>query len=339
MSGERRGTSLQVDLSGRRCLVTGATGFVGRALVSDLRARGAFVRGIARTEASSEAHELVAGDLADLQEDTTLVDGIDVVLHLAAKTHDMTDAAGVEAQYQRINVSGTRRLIAATRRGRPGRFVFASSVKAIDEGNAEPATEATPTRPLTPYGRSKLEAEQLVMAAARGGAFEAVCLRFPLVYGPGQRGNLQRMIAAIDRGRFPPPPRNHNRRSMLHVENAVQALRLAAAHPAAAGRTYLVADARPYSTREIYDAVRAELGRAPARWSVPEWVFRSLATGGDVVRTFAGRRIGFDTDAFQKLLGTAAYDAGLIARELGYRPTRDLIGSMRELVDDHQRSR
>ncbi len=333
MCAERRGTSPTPELTGTRCLVTGATGFVGRALVSRLRAAGTFVRGIARSASrATDAHELVAADLAELREDSTAFDGIDVVFHLAAKTHDMADAPGAEAEYERINVEGTRRLLAAASGHSVRRIVFVSSVKVIDEGNDVPATEETTTRPLTPYGRSKLEAERLVIGAASRGAFDAVCLRFPLVYGGGQRGNLQRMIDAIDRGRFPPPPANGNRRSMLHVENAVDALMLAGEHSAAANQVYIVTDASAYSTRDVYEAARAALGREPARWHVPEGMFRALAFGGDLARRVLGRRIGFDSDAFQKLLGSAAYDSTRIQRELGYMPRYDLVASMPTLV-------
>jgi UDP-glucose 4-epimerase len=317
-----------------RCVVTGATGFVGRALVSELRAAGSFVRGLARREAASDAQELVAVDLATLPPDTTALMDTDVVFHLAAKTHDMTDARGVEAEYERTNVEGTRRLVEAARGSGVRRVVFVSSVKVIDEGNTRPVTEETPERPLTPYGRSKLAAERLVRAAADAGAFEAVCLRFPLVYGPGQRGNLQRMIDAVERGRFPPPPANGNQRSMLHVANAVQALLLAGTQPAAAGRTYIVSDERAYSTREIFEGVCAALGRSPSALAVPEWAFRLLATGGDLARRVAGRRLGFDSDAFQKLLGSAVYDCRLIRDELGYHPGHDLLRSLPLLVED-----
>ncbi len=320
-----------------RCLVTGATGFVGRALVSKLRASGAFVRGMARHAGDTLlADEFIAADLASLPDDTRAFEDVDVVVHLAAKTHDMTEAPGVEDEYQRINVEGTRRLVAASTRARVRRVVFVSSVKVIDEGNRQAANEQTPPRPLTPYGRSKLEAEQLVSAAAATGEFESVCLRFPLVYGPGQGGNLQRMLGAIRRHRFPPPPDNGNQRSMVHVDNAVQALLLAVSASAASGRTYLVTDARPYSTREVYEAARRALGRSPSRVAVPEAAFRLLAAGGEVARRVIGRRVGFDSDAFEKLLGSAAYDSGRIQRELGYSPSRDLIGSMPALVDDER---
>jgi nucleoside-diphosphate-sugar epimerase len=278
--------------------------------------------------------EFVTMDLAELPAASPLLADIDVVFHLAAKTHDMQEAAGVEAGYHRTNVVGTRQLLTAAVDARVRRFVFVSSVKAMDEGNVHPADETTPERPSTAYGRSKLEAERTVGEAGQAGRIEAVCLRFPLIYGPHQRGNLERMIGAIARGRFPPPPDNGSRRSMLHVENAADALMLAGTHPAAAGRTYIVTDERAYATREIYDAVRASLGRPPVAWSVPEAALRFVALAGDVARRVAGRRVGFDSDAFQKLLGTAVYDATRIRRELDYRPAYDLLGAMPQLVRD-----
>ena len=93
---------------------------------------------------------------------------------------------------------------------------------------------------------------------------------------------------------------------------------------------------RPYSTRQLYDWIREALGKPPAAWSVPAWVFRALAAAGDVARTVARRRIGFDSDALQKLLGSAWYSPDKIARDLGYAPTRTLAATMPELIADYR---
>lgn len=326
-------------MSAGTCLVTGATGFIGAALVRRLRAAGASVRGLARSRQPTAAGELLVADLAEDPVDPRWLAGIDTVYHLAAKTHDLAAAGDVEADYRRVNVEGTRRFLAAARQAPPRRLIFVSSVKAQGEGGPRRLDESEEPAPTSAYGRSKLAAERLVLEAAAEGGFEAVCLRFPLVYGRGQKGNLERMIAAIDRGRFPPPPDNGNRRSMLHVENAVDALLLAASHPTAVGQIYLVADARPYSTREIYNAMREGLGKSRRRWSVPQWAFRALAAVGDGVGALLGRRAGFDSEAYDKLLGSAWYSTEKIARELGYRPPRDLRGAMPEMVADYRERR
>jgi nucleoside-diphosphate-sugar epimerase len=319
--------------------VTGAGGFVGRALVERLRASGTIVRGLVRTAREGIADDLVAADLTSMPIDERLLEGIDLVYHLAAKTHDLADAAGVEAEYERVNVDGTRRLLACIPEGAVRRVVYVSSVKAVDEGGTDRVDESVEAYPTTPYGRSKLAAERLVWRAAGERGFEPVCLRFPLLYGVGQRGNLQRMIAAIAHHRFPVPPANGNRRSMLHVGNAVDALVLAGLHPAAAGRVYTVTDARPYSTREIYDAIRAALGRRPARWSAPEWSFQMAAGAGDLARRAIGRRVGFDSEALHKLIGSAWYGGTRIFEELGYHPTRDLPATIPLLVNDVRQGR
>ena len=337
MSVESSSTNPIEEWRGRRCLVTGATGFIGRRLVDQLRAEGAFVRGLARSPAPSAAHELMLGDVADLPPNSPLLDGIDVAFHLAAKTHDMAEADDAEAEYQRVNVQGTAQLLALAVHSKCARFVFVSSVKAVDEGNERPAVESDTPRPLTAYGRSKMQAEGLVFETAATHGFEAVCLRFPLVYGPDQRGNLQRMIEAIDRGRFPPPPRNANRRSMLHVQNAVDALMCAGRHRSAPGHVYFVTDAAAYSTRDIYDAIRAALGRPPIQWSVPAWAFRAMAAGGDVARRIVRRRVGFDSSAYQKLLGSASYRIDRIQRELGFWPSHDLTSSLPAMIESHRK--
>ena len=318
------------------CLVTGSTGFIGRALVARLRAGGRTVRGTSRSRRESSANEAIIADLTSGAVDPAILDGVDTIYHLAAKTHDLGEAGGAEAAYWRVNVDGTRHLLDAMRARPVRRLVFASSVKAVSEGGPSEIDEAAEPQPTTDYGRSKLAAERLIWSETARNDVGAVCLRFPLVYGPGQRGNLERMIAAIDRGVFPPPPQNGNRRSMLHVDNAVQALVAAGNHPAASGRTYFVTDAQPYTTREVYDWIRQALGKPSIGWSCPEWMFRALAGVGDSARAVLGRRIGFDSDAFEKLLGSAWYSCGRIAAELGYLPERDLRTAVHELVASYR---
>jgi nucleoside-diphosphate-sugar epimerase len=318
------------------CLVTGATGFIGTALVNRLRATGASVRGLARTQRGATAADLTIADLASGPIPPGAFEGIDTIYHLAAKTHDMFETEAATSEYWTINVEGTERLLESTRGRRIRRLIFVSSVKAQAEQTTHPIDETQPPEPTTPYGRSKLAAERLVLTQAARRGFEAVCVRFPLVYGPGQRGNLVRMIAAIDRGRFPPLPPGSNRRSLLHVDNAVDALILAGQHPVAAGQTYTATDAAPYSTREVYDLIRKALGKPPASWSVPAWAFRTLALAGDTARGLVGRRVGFDSEALQKLLGSACYSSERIARELGYRPTLALADAMPALIAEYR---
>jgi nucleoside-diphosphate-sugar epimerase len=318
------------------CLVTGATGFIGAALVRRLVASGAEVRAIARSPRDSPASRLIAVDLATGTIPPDVFPGVGTIYHLAARTHDLMATDASDADYWSVNLEGTQRLLDAARRHPIKRIVFVSSVKAQTEETIGFADETQPPAPTTAYGRSKLAAEKLVLSEAARRGFQAVCLRFPLVYGPGQRGNMARMIAAIDRGRFPPPPAGVNQRSMLHVANAVEALVLAGQHPAAAGQTYLVTDRAAYSTRELYDWIRHALGKPPVKSEVPAFVFRLLASAGDAASFALRRRVGFDSEALRKLLGTAWFTSDKIARDLGYRPERTLQDAMPDLIAEYR---
>ena len=144
------------------CLVTGATGFIGTALIRRLRASGAVVRGVARSRRESPADELALLDLATDVFPGRLLDGVDTVFHLAAKTHDLAETDAAAAEYWRVNVEGTEHLIEAARRARVRRVVLASSVKAVGEDAPLPLDETEAARPTSAYGRSKLATEQRV---------------------------------------------------------------------------------------------------------------------------------------------------------------------------------
>jgi nucleoside-diphosphate-sugar epimerase len=335
MSAAPPGTATTAEPALGSCLVTGGSGFLGSALVARLQGLELPVRTLGRRAAMASADHLRL-DLAREELPAAACAGIDTVFHLAALTHAEADAAG-EAAYAALNVEGTGRVVRAALAAGVRRLIFVSSAKVYGEGGEERIEEDAPPRPTTPYGRSKLAAERLVLAA--GDRLHACCLRLPLVYGPGQKGNLQRMIAGIDRGLFPPPPRNGNRRSMVHVETVVDALLLVAADARAAGRTYLIADPEPYATRDLYDWLRAALGRAPARWSAPMALLRVLARGGDVAARLLRRRVPFDSAALAKLTGSAWYGGEQIAQELGFRPRRMLREVVPLLVAEHRGAR
>jgi nucleoside-diphosphate-sugar epimerase len=163
-----------------------------------------------------------------------------------------------------------------------------------------------------------------------------VCLRLPMVYGVGNRGNLLRMIGAIDQGRFPPPPAVGNRRSLAHVANVVQAAILAARDPAGDGESYIVADAEPHGIREMYEQICRALGRPVPRWSVPESALRAAGRVGDVIGRARGRRFSVDSDAVAKLIGTAWYSSARIERELGYRPGIGLSEALPAIVERYR---
>jgi nucleoside-diphosphate-sugar epimerase len=314
------------------CLVTGATGFIGRRLCKHLQDSGWHVRAVMRVRSDGPWNESLVVDLAEDSLPPEMCQGVNTVFHLAGKAHAVTASLADEASYTRINVESTRKLLELARVAGVSRFVFFSSVKAMGERGTGEDESAVP-RPETAYGRSKREAERLVLEG--GYVPEPVVLRLAMVYGPTRKGNLPRMIEAISRGRFPPLPDTHNKRSMVHVGDVVQAALLAADHPAAIGKTYLVTDGRSYSTRQIYEWICEALGRQPPGWCLPLPLLRLMAWAGDGIGALFGRRFIFDSGALEKLIGSSWYNSERIARELGFsahRHLRDEIPEMASLL-------
>lgn len=274
-------------------------------------------------------HDFTTGDITEpIAPD--VMEQIDTVFHLAGKAHALSETRQDEEEYFNINTEGTRQLLEAAQKSDVRRFVFYSSVKAMHEESEDCLDESSPCHPETPYGKSKLAAERLVLAGNY--VPEPVVLRLSMVYGPAMKGNLPRMITAVRQGRFPPIPEFGNKRSMVHVEDVVHAALLAAEKPEAIGQTYIVTHPQPCSTRELYEWICEALGRPVPGWQIPEVVLRMLAKVGDIIGRLRGRRFIFDSDAFDKLAGSARYSSKKIEDELGFQVKHHLRESLPEIV-------
>jgi UDP-glucose 4-epimerase len=303
-------------------LVTGATGFIGRHLCAALADRGVAMTAVGRSPQEGPWTTWVTYDFASGQEfPAGALTGIDTVFHLASKAHAVSEVPGEDSGYTPIIVDGTRRLLDAMAASGLGRIIYLSSVKAMgDAGFRQPQSapligSEPDQKPTTPYGKAKAAAEGLIL---NSGLPHPVVLRPTMVYGPGQKGNLDRMAEAIRKNRFPPLKDNGNQRSIVHVNNVVSACLTAAENPAAAGKTYLLAEHPPYSTRQLYDRLRAELNLKPICWGLSGSLLLLLAKGGDLGGKLLRRRLPLDTDTVWKLLGSAWYDGSAIEKDLGF---------------------
>lgn len=278
----------------RIVVVTGAGGFIGRAVCADLAARGWAVRGLVRAldrHTAARADFLPVGDLAAYPDPALAyaVRGAAAIVHLAARVHMMDDAAASSAlaAYRRANVEVTQRLARAAAAAGVPHFLFASSVKVNGEATlpGQPFTESDPPDPHDDYARSKWEAERVLEGIAEDTGMRITALRLPLTYGPGAKANFARLARAVRRGIPLPFARVDNRRSLLGIGNLTDAVATVLADEGAAERghmtPYLVADDAPVSTPDLVRAIAAAVGVEPHLVALPvSWLRLAGAVSG-----------------------------------------------------------
>lgn len=266
-------------------LVTGATGFVGRAVCAHLLEEGWRVRAALRREAAAVpagVEAQVTGDITQASWQRAL-EGVSAVVHLAAAVH--RGGRQDEALYDAVNCRATGRLAEAAARAGARRFVFMSSIKVNGESTPpeRPFRAADKPRPQDPYGRSKLCAERALRQVAQASGLETSVIRPPLVYGPGVRANFLRLVRLVD-SRLPLPFASiRNRRSLVYTGNLAALVGRCLEHPQAAGGTFLASDGEDLSTPELVRRIGAALGFSPRLFPFPPFLLPGKVTGSLVV--------------------------------------------------------
>jgi nucleoside-diphosphate-sugar epimerase len=284
-------------------LVTGASGFIGRAACAAFAKRGWQVRAAVRARATIEGAQTVLGSL----EQGWPVDGMDVVVHLAGIAHQLHGKAA-ESTYHALNCEATERLASAAIQAGVRRFVFLSSIKVNGERTPidRPFHASDTPQPEDRYARSKRDAERAL--AGLSGKMEVVVVRPPLVYGPGVRANFLRLVRLVDRSLPLPLGAIRNRRSLIYVGNLADLIVAAASAPAAAGRTLLAADGEDLSTPQLVSEIARALGTPARLIGVPVGLLR---LGG----ALTGRRAEIG-----RLVDSLVVDASDTRERLGWRP-------------------
>ncbi len=247
-------------------LVTGANGFLGRALSLELRARNFSVRGALRSDAT--VGDVIVGDIGPNTVWQEALVGVDVIVHTAARAHIMSDTSGDPlSQYRKVNVEGTMNLArqaAVTASVR--RFIYISSIKVNGESTlpGKPFTADDRPRPEDPYGISKWEAEIGLHQLVNETGMEIVIIRPPLVYGPGVQANFLRMMRWIYRGLPLPLGSIDNKRSLVALANLVDLIITCIEHPAASNQVFLLGYGQDVSTTELLYGIGKALDK-PAR--------------------------------------------------------------------------
>jgi nucleoside-diphosphate-sugar epimerase len=296
--------------------LTGATGFIGGHLRRSLMSRGDRVRSLVRGPAKA-ADEYTVGDFQDPGTLAASLAGVHTLIHLAARVHVMADTAGdPAAEYRDANVALTRMLLEAAGAAGVRHFMFASSVKVMGETSETPWTEDLRAAPTDPYGRSKLEAEEVVLHGAKRLGLRASILRLPLVYGVGNKANMVRLFDLIERGWPLPFGAVRNRRSLAYVGNVTAAIEAVLAAPLSGQEIFFVSDGDDLSTPELFRLVGEALRRRVRLFSVPPALLLGLAAVGD--RLLSRRSSPRLVPAMERLVRSLAVDSSKLARLTGF---------------------
>ncbi|MDD5394695.1 MAG: SDR family oxidoreductase [Thiothrix sp.] len=280
-------------------LITGASGFVASHLCPKLADKGYTFRPISRT---------TFGNITPNTDWSSVISGVDCVIHLAARVHLMQDSATDPlAAYRATNTSSTLNLARQAATASVRRFIFLSSIKVNGEGRDTPYTEQDPPAPTDPYAISKWEAEQGLLEIAAKTGMEVVILRPPLIYGAGVKANFLRLMQWVEKGIPLPFGAVANQRSLLYIGNLVDAIRVCIEHPAATNQTFLVCDNEALSTAELIRKMATHFQRKPRLLNIPPAILLPLLTA-----------IGRKQEA-ERLLGSLLLDNHKICQTLGWQ--------------------
>lgn len=307
-------TASWCDGDAMRVLVTGATGFAGTAFVTVLKRQGHDVVAATRSPVSATLEGVdyrAVGDIGDAPDWQSVLPGIEVVVHTAARVHVMEENSQDALQaFRQMNVSATLELARQAAEAGVRRFVFISSIKVNGEFTlpGRPFRADDKPAPIDPYGISKFEAEQGLLALSRQRAMDVVIIRPVLIYGPGVKANFLSMMNWLFRGIPLPLGAVENRRSLVALDNLNDLVVTCLDHPAAADQVFLVSDGEDVSTPELLRRVARALGRRARLVAIPEgWITR------------LARLLGREAVA-QRLCGSLQVDIAKNAALLGWTP-------------------
>lgn len=303
-----------------KILVTGANGFIGTKLSSLLVARGYSVRcavrciksisdGVMKRLCDSEIVEV--GDIGENVNWFDILADVDVVVHLAGRTREVKEVnLNALAEYRKVNVEGTRQLALAASASQVKKFIYVSSIGVNGSQTTLKAfTEKDEPNPhYDNYALSKWEAEQFLQNLAKNGGMELVIVRPALVYGPGVKGNMLRLLHLIDRGLPLPLASVSNLRSLISVDNLSDLLVRCIEHPNAAGQIFLAADGEDISTPDLIRHVAKAMDRQARLLPIPKVLLHII--GG-----LLGRR-----DAVDRLCGSLVVDSLKVRKKLNWKP-------------------
>jgi nucleoside-diphosphate-sugar epimerase len=260
-----------------KVLVTGANGFIGKILLAELIAAGFDVKGAVRSSVSctDQSAAVAVGDINAGTSWQEALQGVDVVVHLAARVHVMKETVADSLQaFREVNVAGTENLARQAAANGVRRFIYLSSIKVNGDQTDRAFSAGDNVIPQGPYALSKWEAEQALGKVSAETGLEIVIIRPPLAYGPGVKGNFLRLLKLVKSGCPLPLGKVNNRRSMVSVDNLCDLIKTCIDHPGADGQVFLVSDGYDMSTLDLVKMMATHMRRSVRLLSLPlGWLY------------------------------------------------------------------
>lgn len=313
-----------------KVFITGATGFVGRALVSELISSDVEVVATVRNitaELPERVRQIVCDDLSQLSETNSLIDilsDVDIVIHTAARAHVMKDSYSEPlSEYRKMNVTVTRELARQAAEVGVKRFIFVSSVKVNGEltKHNQMFSENDAAQPSDDYGLSKFEAEQTLIEISKISSMQIVIIRPPLVYGLRVKANFANVVKLIKKGWPLPFGRVHNKRSMIAIDNLIAFIKLCMSHPAAANELFLIADKDDISTTALLKNIAKASGVKSILLPIPVALMSGLAK-------LLGKK-----DVADRLFGNLQIDTSKARRILDWNPVITMDEQLEKMAE------
>ena len=283
-----------------KCLITGSTGFIGSRLAKCLDDLNYDILVVSRNPQSK--YKSIICDLQNDEIPESILNGIDVVFHLAGISHDSPNKKNYENIYNKVNFDATIRLAKASMLNNVKKFIFVSSVKAGGSSiQGQLMNENSDSMPEGVYGKSKRKAELGLLKIAQQSSMIISIIRPALVYGPDVKGNLGKMISGINAGWFPPLPETGNSRSMIHVDDLVHAILFVVNNKHTNREIFIATDGEFYSSRKIYEIISFSLNKSVSSWSVPKAFFDLAASTSFNIRYKINKIMGDEMYSSKKL--------------------------------------
>ena len=306
-------------------LITGATGFIGSHLLPHLQQQNLSIKITTRQSSPQLPNHITSVKIDNIDETTDWTEAlqnIDCIIHLAARAHILKDeATDPESEFYQTNTAATTNLAKQAIEHGVKHFIFMSSIGAMTTLATETLTESSPCHPDTPYGRSKLQAEQNLKELCNNSTMTWTILRPPLIYGARNPGNMERLLKLVKTGLPLPFGGIKNCRSLLYVGNLVDALTHCITHPNARNQTFIISDGEDLSTPALVRQIGIAMGKEPTLIPIPPQLLKLIA-----------QPLG-KGETIDRLAGSLRVDSSKIRTTLNWKPPFSVNQGLKNTVD------